>query len=76
MLIRLHETSNYSAERQLYTLMNELLQQNSIVANDVKMRITEIMTGNNPKFINQAIFVKSFGSSIYIPFQILPIQTA
>lgn len=45
MLARLKETSEYSAERQLYTLMHELLQQNSIVANDFKMRINEIMIG-------------------------------
>lgn len=59
MLMRLHETSKYSAERQLYTLMNDLLQQKSIVANDVTMRITEIMTGKIPKescnFCNQLL---------------------
>lgn len=49
MLARLHETSKYSAERQLYTLMYELLQQNSIVATDIKMRIDEIMIGKQKK---------------------------
>lgn len=45
MLARLHATSNYSAEHQLYTLMYELTAQNSIVANDFKTRINEIMSG-------------------------------
>lgn len=45
MLQRLHETSKYSAERQLYTLLDELAAQKSISANDFVMRMNEIMTG-------------------------------
>lgn len=45
MLVRLQETSKYSAERQLYTLMDRLLDQKSLHAADIKMRINEIMTG-------------------------------
>lgn len=45
MLSRLHATSQYSAEHQLYTLMYELLTQESITANDFKTRIYEIMSG-------------------------------
>lgn len=45
MLVKLHETSNYSSERQLFTLLDELFQQKSIVATDFITRLTEIMTG-------------------------------
>lgn len=50
MLQRLHETTKYSAERQLYTLMFELLEQKSIVANDVLSRMVEIMTGKEQHY--------------------------
>lgn len=46
MLKMLHETSEYSAERQLYTLLDKLSAQKSIVATDFIMRMNEIMTGN------------------------------
>lgn len=46
MLVKLHETSKYSAERQLFTLLDELYQQKSIVATDFVTRLTEIMIGN------------------------------
>lgn len=56
MLTKLHATSQYSAEHQLYTLMYELLTQESIVANDFKTRIYEIMTGmQNQTFIKYEI---------------------
>lgn len=45
MLTRLNDTSKYSAEHQLYNLMYELLVQNSIMAEDFKARMYEIMTG-------------------------------
>lgn len=45
MLVKLHETSNYSAERQLFTLLDELYQQKSIVATDFITKLTEIMSG-------------------------------
>lgn len=52
MLQRLHETSKYSAERQLYTLLDELAAQKSIVANDFIMRMNEIMTDlSNPNSV-------------------------
>lgn len=53
MMARLHETSKYSAERQLYTLMDELLAQKSIHATDVLMRMNEIMTGIASKLFNR-----------------------
>lgn len=47
MLVRLNKTSEYSAERQLYALLFELLEQKTIVANDFITRAIEIMTGTN-----------------------------
>lgn len=45
MLERLNKTSEYSAERQFYTLLFELLEQKTIVANDFITRAIEIMIG-------------------------------
>lgn len=50
MLTKLNVTSKYSAEHQLYNIMYELLAQNSIVAEDFKARMFEIMTGMETYF--------------------------
>lgn len=69
MLARLHETSKHSAERQLYTLMYELLAQKSIVANDVITRTTEIMTGSYNE-INHTLFIVADEKDDSINYQI------
>ncbi|XP_031625703.1 uncharacterized protein LOC116342305 [Contarinia nasturtii] len=52
MLEKLHEISKYSAERQMFTLLDELYQQKSIVSNDFTMRMMEIMTDlSNPNSV-------------------------
>lgn len=43
MLIELNETTKGSAERQLYTLMYRLLEQNKISSADINGRIKSIM---------------------------------
>lgn len=52
MLQELKETTNGSAERQLYVLMYRLLQKNEIENKSVVTRIEEIMKG----VCNSAIF--------------------
>lgn len=65
MLERLNKTSEHSAERQFYTLLFELLEQKTIVANDFITRTMEIMTGTK---LRQQIHIKEILPNILFQF--------